>query len=102
MESAHYIAYLLSEPRKVSCEKASEVLEVSHDEINRFLLGRHFTCEDLFEAVRQGVCLEGGVLSADDSVLDKPFTNPDTTEPAGYFWSGGHHKVVRASACVPA
>ena len=51
MEAASYIAYLLSEPRKVSCVKASEVLEVSHDAINRFLLSSHFTGKDLFEAV---------------------------------------------------
>lgn len=95
MESAQYIAYLLSEPRKVSCVKASEVLELSHDEINRFLLSNNFTGQDLFEAVRQGLCLEGGVLSVDDSVLDKPFTDPATTELVGYFWSGRHHKTVK-------
>nr|WP_162056527.1 transposase [Pontibacter pamirensis] len=95
MESAQYIAYLMSEPRKVSCVKASEVLEVSHDEINRFLLSSHFTGKDLFEAVRRGLCLKGGVLSADDSVLDKPFTDPSTTELVDYFWSGRHHIVVK-------
>nr|WP_162055354.1 transposase [Pontibacter pamirensis] len=95
MESAQYIAYLLSEPRKVSCVKASEVLEVSHDEINRFLLSSHFTGKDLFEAVRQGLKLEGGVLSVDDSVLDKPFTDPATTELVGYFYSGRHHSTVK-------
>lgn len=95
MESAQYIAYLLSEPRKVSCVKASEVLEVSHDEINRFLLDNNFTGHDLFEAVKQGVRLEGGVLSADDSVLDKPFTDPDTTELVGFFYSGRHHRAVK-------
>jgi hypothetical protein len=95
MESAQYIAYLLSEPRKVSCIKASEVLEVSHDEINRFLLSNNFTGKDLFEAVRQGLKWEGGVLSADDSVLDKPFTDPDTTELVGFFYSGRHHRTVK-------
>lgn len=95
MESAQYIAYLLSEPRKVSCVKASEVLEVSHDEINRFLLSSHFTGKDLFEAVRAGLKLAGGVLSADDSVLDKPFTDPATTELVGYFYSGRHHRAVK-------
>lgn len=95
MESAHYIAYLLSEPRKVSCVKASEVLAVSHDEINRFLLSRTFTGQDLFEAVKEGIALSGGVLSVDDSVIDKPFSNPDTTELVGYFWSGRHHRTVK-------
>ena len=100
MESAQYIAYLLSEPRKVSCMKASEVLEVSHDEINRFLLSSHFTGKDLFEAVRQGLELEGGVLSVDDSVLDKPFTDPDTTELVAFFYSGRHHRTVKGISLI--
>ncbi len=95
MEAATYIAYLLSEPRKVSCVKASEVLAVSHDEVNRFLLGNDFTGKELFEAVKLGVCLQGGTLSADDSVLDKPFTELEKTELVGFFWSGRHHKTVK-------
>ncbi|RDV11974.1 hypothetical protein DXT99_22850 [Pontibacter diazotrophicus] len=58
MESAQYIAYLLSESRKVSCVKASKVLEMSHGEINRFLLSNSFTGKDLFKVVRQGLKLE--------------------------------------------
>lgn len=90
-----YIAYLLSEPRKISCVKASEVLAISHDEINQFLLSNQFSGKDLFAAVKQGICLRGGVLSVDDSVLDKPFTNPDTTELVSYFYSGRHHKTIK-------
>ncbi len=100
MESAQYIAYLLSEPRKVSCVKASEVLEVSHDEINRFLSGNSFTGKDLFEAVKQGLNLKGGVLSANDSVLDKPFTEPETTELVDFFYSGRHHRVVKGVSLI--
>jgi hypothetical protein len=95
MESASYIAYLLSEPRQVSCVRASAVLEISHDEVNRFLLGNNYTGKDLFEAVKSGLCLEGGTLSVDDSVLDKPFTNLDSTELVGFFWSGRHHQTVK-------
>jgi len=95
MEAAQYIAYLLSEPRKVSCVKASEVLEVSHDEINRFLLSNDFTGKELFEAVKAGLHLQGGTLSADDSVLDKPFTDLQSTELVGFFWSGRHHRTVK-------
>jgi len=78
MEAACYIAYLLSEPRQVSCVRASAVLAVSPDEVNRFLLDNNFTGQELFEAVKPGLCLAGGTLSADDSVLDKPFTNLDS------------------------
>ncbi len=95
MESASYIAYLLSEPGQVSCVKASEVLELTHDEINRFLLSNAFSGKDLFAAVQSGIQCSGGVLSVDDSVLDKPFTNPETTELVGYFYSGRHHKTVK-------
>jgi hypothetical protein len=100
MEAAYYNAYLLSEPRKVSCVKASEVLEVSHDAINRFLLGSQFTGRDLFEAVRQGQCLEGDTLSVDDSVLDKPFTDPATTELVGFFWSSRHRCTVKGISLI--
>jgi hypothetical protein len=95
MEAASYIAYLLSEPRQPSCVKASEVLEVSHDEINRFLLSSTYTGQDLFEAVKEGLAFTGGVLSVDDSVLDKPFSSLAATELVGLFYSGRHHRVVK-------
>ena len=38
---------------------------------------------------------EGGMLSVDDTVLDKPCSQEGKTEPVGYFWSGLHGKVVR-------
>ena len=95
MKAASYIAYLLSEPRQVNCIRASTVLAVSHDEVNRFLLGNNFTGKELFAAVRSGLCLAGGTLSVDDSVLDKPFTSLDSTELVGFFWSGRHHQIVK-------
>jgi hypothetical protein len=95
MEAATYIAYLLSEPDKGSCVKASAVLEVSPDEINRFLLSNAFTGKELFEAVKSGLCLQGGTISADDSVLDKPFTDLEKTALVGFFWSGSHHQTVK-------
>lgn len=95
MQLDQYIAYLLSTPCPSSCVKASEVLEVSHDEVNRFLLSSEYTGRDLFESVRVGLCLQGGTLTVDDTVLDKPFTRAGTTELVGRFWSGRHHKVVQ-------
>lgn len=95
MEAAIYIAYLLSEPRQPSCVKASEVLAVSHDAINRFLLTNSFTGKDLFEAVKGGIAFTGGVLSVDDSVIDKSFSRLETTELVGMFYSGRHHRVVK-------
>jgi len=79
MKAAYYIAYLLSEPRKISCVKASEVLAVFHDEINCFFMNNQFSGKDLFEAVKQGVlpeerCCFGGRLRAGQT-----FTNFATT-----------------------
>jgi len=37
----------------------------------------------------------GSVLSVDDSVLDKPFTNNANTELVGNFYSGQHHKTEK-------
>jgi len=64
MKAATFIAYLLSEPGKVSCVKASEVVEVSPDEVNRFLLWNDFTGKELFKVGKLGVCLQSDTLSA--------------------------------------
>jgi hypothetical protein len=37
------MSYLLSSPTGSSCVKAAEELEVSHDEVNRFLLQGNYT-----------------------------------------------------------
>lgn len=95
MEAAEYIAYLMSEPVRSSCVRSGKVVEVSHDEVNRFLNSGSFSGADLFEKVRSAIDLEGGVLSIDDTVIDKPFSDPAKTELVGYFWSGRHHKTVK-------
>lgn len=95
MEAAEYIAYLMSEPGKSSCVRSGAVVEVSHDEVNRFLNSGSFSGKDLFEKIRPAIDLEGGVLSVDDTVIDKPFSDPDKTELVGFFWSGRHHKSVK-------
>src|SRR3954468_6156135 len=95
MEASEYIAYLLSEAGKSSCVRSGKVLQVSHDEVNRFLAGGDFESKDLFDRSKGALQLRGGVLSVDDTVIDKPYSNPDTTEPIGFFWSGLHHKSVK-------
>ena len=51
----------------------------------------------------------GGTLSGDDTVIDKPYSDPKLTELIGYFWeevwgvalppqnfrSGKHHRIVK-------
>jgi hypothetical protein len=50
-------------------------MNISHDSVNRFLLRENYTAKDLFEQAQSQLNLEGGVLSVDDSVLDKPYSH---------------------------
>jgi len=91
-----YTLFLLAEPKYVSCIRLAEVLgSVSHDSVNRFLLREHYTPEDLFNEVKGELNLEGGTASVDDSVIDKPYSNPEKTALVGYFWSGKHKRSVK-------
>ena len=74
----------------------AEILEgLSHDIINRFLLRERYNPKDLFDELKQHIDVIGGTLSGDDTVIDKPYSNPSLTELIGYFWSGKHHRVVK-------
>lgn len=91
-----YILFLLAEPQYVSCVRLAEVMEpLSHDRVNRFLLPENYTPRDLFEEVKDYLILVGGIGSVDDSVLDKPYRDPEKTELMGYFWSGKHKRTVK-------
>lgn len=91
-----YVLFLLAEPKYVSCVRLSEVLEgLSHDSVNRFLLREHYTPRDLFNEVKEHLILVGGIGSVDDSVLDKPYSDPQKTDLMGYFWSGKHKRTVK-------
>jgi len=91
-----YISYLLSDPRYTSCTRLAEVMEtVSHNSINRFLERERFEPKDLFEEEKGKVELVGGILSVDDSVLDKPYSDPSKTAFVSYFWSGKHKAAVK-------
>ena len=70
----------------MSCVRLGTILEeLSHDSIDRFLLRERYTPEDLFNEVKGEVILEGGVLSVDDTVIDKPYRDLNKTEFMGYF-----------------
>lgn len=76
--------------------RLAEVMEdLSHDSVNRFLLREQYTPEDLFTEVKEHITLDGGVISVDDSVIDKPYSNPAKTALIGYFWSGKHKRSVK-------
>ena len=44
--------------------------------------------------IQNNIKLEGGVLSVDDTVIEKPYSAPNYTELIGHFWSGKHHKTT--------
>ena len=74
----------------------AEILEeMSHDSVNRFLVRERYEPLDLFNEIKQDINLNSGTLSGDDTVIDKPYSDPDLTELIGYFWSGKHHRVVK-------
>src|SRR5689334_22441630 len=97
----HYTAFLLAEPQSAGCVRLAEVAgEFAHDAANRFLNREAFSGKDLFEEARPLLDLEGGLLSVDDTVLDKPYRQEGKTELVGYFWSGKHGRAVKGLCLV--
>ena len=91
-----YTLFLLSEPKHGGCSRLAEILgDVSHDSVNRFLLRERYEPKDLFDMVTGIVNLTGGILSVDDTVIEKLYSNPKYAELIGYFWSGKYHKTIK-------
>jgi len=90
-----YISFLLSEPKNATCTRLSEILPISHDSVNRFLLRESYNPKELWNVVKEKIVLQGGTLSVDDSVIDKPYSEPNKTELIDYFWSGKHKCSVK-------
>ncbi len=91
-----YTLFLLAESKYSGCTRLAEILEgLSHDSVNRFLLRQRYEPKDLFDEVKPHLNLIGGTLSGDDTVVDKPYSDPKLTELIGYFRSGKHHRVVK-------
>ncbi|EIJ34083.1 transposase IS4 family protein [Thiothrix nivea DSM 5205] len=88
-----YMGFLMSEPKSSTCTRLSEVMGISHDSVNRFLLREAYEPKDLFNEASRLLNLVGGTLNVDDSTLDKPYSQH--MELVGHFWSGKHHRVVK-------
>ncbi len=88
-----YMGFLMSEPKSSTCTRLSEVMGISHDSVNRFLLREAYEPCDLFNEAARLLNLVGGTLNVDDSTLDKPYSQH--MELVGHFWSGKHHPVVK-------
>ena len=54
-----YIGFLLSEPNSPPCCHLAEVMDISHDSVNRFLQRETYTPLDLFNESKQGLNLKG-------------------------------------------
>ena len=91
-----YTLFLLAESKYPGCTRLAEIMEdLSHDSVNRFLLRERYEPEDLFNEVSPHISLIGGTLSGDDTVIDKPHSDPKLTELIGYVYSGRHHRTVK-------
>ncbi len=87
---------MLSEPKHGGCCRLAEILEnVSHDSVNRFLLRERYSPKDLFNTVKEIINIVGGVLSIDDTVVEKLYSHPENAELISYFWSGKHHNTIK-------
>jgi len=64
----------MSEPQSSTCTRLSEVMGISHDSVNRFLLRESYDPKDLFDEAKQLVNLIGGTVNVDDTTLDKPYS----------------------------
>ncbi|MBD2682210.1 MULTISPECIES: transposase [Nostoc] len=91
-----YTLFLLAESKYPGCTRLAEIMkDLSHDSVNRFLLREQYEPKDLFDEVKLHINLVGGTLSADDTVIDKPHSDPKLTELIGYYYSGRHHRTVK-------
>ncbi|ACK74020.1 transposase IS701 family protein (plasmid) [Gloeothece citriformis PCC 7424] len=70
-------------------------MNISHDSANRFLLREQYEPEDLFEEIKASINLIGGTLSADDTIVEKLYSDSSKVELIGYFWSGKHKKPIK-------
>ncbi len=85
------MGFLISEPKSPTCTRLEEVTGISHDSVNRFLQREDYKPKDMFDEASHVLCLVGGTLSVDDTVLDKPYSK--SVALVSHFWSGKHHRA---------
>ena len=89
-----YTLFLLSEPKYGGCSRLAEILgDVSHDSVNRFLLRERYEPKDLFSIIEKIINPEGGILSVDDTVIEKIYSDPKNAELISY--SRGQGKPIK-------
>ena len=58
-----YMGFLMSEPHSPTCTRLSDVMGISHDSVNRFLLRESYAPRDPFEEASRSLNLQGGTLN---------------------------------------
>lgn len=70
----------MAESKYPGCTRLAEIMEdLSDDSVNRFLLRERYEPQDLFNGVSSDINLIGGTKSYDDTVIDKPYSDPKLT-----------------------
>ena len=90
-----YTYFLLSEPKYTGCCRLAEVLGVSRHSTNRFLRREQYEPIDLFREVQENLNLIGGILSGDDTIIEKHYSEVGKAHLIGYYWSGKYKKAIK-------
>lgn len=95
-----YCQFLLASQRNFTATQASELTDVSHDAITRWLTSVKLTPNILWEHVEHLVDKKGGVLVVDDSVIAKQYSRSHELPLLSYQYSGAYHKVIQGIGLV--
>lgn len=58
------------------------------------MLRERYEPKDLFKIIEKIINLAGGILSVDDTVIEKIYSDPKNAELISYFWSGKAHQTI--------
>jgi hypothetical protein len=114
-----YTSFLLSCPYRAECTKLSNIYSnlvgpratseaklpfapLSHDSVNRFLLSSRFTPKQLFQEAKYLLKINctGGIISVDDTIIDKPHTRFERNQLVERHYSGKHKRVVKGICLI--
>jgi len=95
-----YCQFLLASQKNFTATQASELTNVSHDAITRWLTSVKLTPNILWEHVEKLVEKEGGVMVVDDSVIAKQYSRSHELPLLSYQYSGAYHKVIQGIGLV--
>lgn len=95
-----YCQFLLASQKNFTATQASDLTDVSHDAITRWLTSVKLTPNLLWEHVEKSVDKKGGVLVVDDSVIAKQYSRSHELPLLSYQYSGAYHKVIQGIGLV--